>query len=235
MSLLAIETSSAVASIALCRGSALVAARAFPSRMSLCQNLTREIEALLGHLEGEALNAVAVSLGPGSFTSLRIGVMTAKALAHRLALPLVGVPTLEVIATPFAFEASRLIAVLQPGWKGIVYLATYQGGASGTLQGLSGPAALELPAAIERLQATDGELLLAGEAVIEHRDALAGALGGRIIFAPPPLCVPQAQFVAEAARARLAAATPPPVHAIRPLYVVASQAERQAGIDLGMT
>jgi len=235
MNLLAMETSSAVTSLALCRGSAIVAARAFPSKMSLCENLAREIEALLSHLRDEALTALAVSLGPGSFTSLRIGVMTAKALAHRLVIPLVGVPTLEAIATPFAFEAGRVIAVLQPGWKNTVYVATYRGGALGTLRGLSGPSALESGAAVEHLQATDGELLLVGEAAVGHRDALAAAMGDRITFAPPSLCLPQAQFVAEAARAQLAAAAPPSVHAVRPLYLVASQAERVAGIDLGMT
>jgi tRNA threonylcarbamoyladenosine biosynthesis protein TsaB len=235
MNLLAIETSSATSSLALCRGNALVAARAFPSKMSLCQNLAREIEALLSHLEGEPLGAIAVSLGPGSFTSLRIGVMTAKALAHRLAIPLVGVPTAEVIATPFAFERTRTIAVLQPGWKSTVYLAAYQGGASGTLRGLWGPSALELEAAVDRLKTLGGEVLLVGEVVTEHRDALAEALGERAAFALPSLCPPQAWFLAEAARGRLADLQPQAVHAVRPLYVVASQAERVAGIDLGMT
>jgi tRNA threonylcarbamoyladenosine biosynthesis protein TsaB len=234
MNLLAIETSSRIAGVALCRDQAVVAARSFPSQMSLCQNLIGEVAAMLGRLEeGERLGAIAVSLGPGSFTSLRIGVMTAKALAHRLELPLAGVPTLEALATPFAHDAGRTICVLQPGWKNTIYVATYRPEA-GRLRVLSGAAAMEVEAASERLKMIEGDLVLVGEASIEHRERIEAAVGGRAAFAPVGLYAPRAESVAEAAWPRLGAFDPVAVHALRPLYLVASQAERVAGVDLGL-
>jgi tRNA threonylcarbamoyladenosine biosynthesis protein TsaB len=235
MNLLALETSSATAGLALCAERSLVASRTFPSRTSLCRDLIREIGALLEGVGGKGwLEAIAVSLGPGSFTSLRVGVMTAKALAHRLSLPLAGVPTLEALATPFAATTGSTVCVLQPAWKSNVYLARYAGSPSGELREIAAPAARGIGAAIEELRGTAGELLLVGEAALEHRAELLAALGERAALACESLCAPDARLVAEAAWRRLESLDPQAAHRVRPLYLVPSQAERAAGVDLGL-
>jgi tRNA threonylcarbamoyladenosine biosynthesis protein TsaB len=236
MNVLAIETSGPTASVALLRQSAVVASRSFPSRMTLCQSLVTETAAVLGYLsDDERVEGIAVSLGPGSFTSLRIGVVTAKALAHQLGVPLAGVPTMEAMAAPFAHESGRTICVIQPAWRSALYLATYRAGPPGELREITPASALEPEGLLHHLRGVDRELLLVGEGALEHRRHLSEALGGRAAFAVPPLAAPQASLVAEAARERLANPDPEAAYRVRPLYVVASQAERVAGIDLGLT
>lgn len=236
MNLLAIETSGDISSVALCRGPSPIASRLFPSRMSLCQRLALEIEAVLRYLpEGQQVQAVAVSLGPGSFTSLRIGVVTAKALAHQLGVPLAGVPTMEALATPFAYEQGRTICVIQPAWRRAVYLSTFVAGAAGELRQLTPPTAREPESVVDHLTNLEGRLLLVGEAALEQGELLARELGQRAAFAPAALSVPRASVVAEAAWKRVGDADPESAFRLRPVYVVPSQAERVAGIDLGLT
>ena len=236
MNLLAIETSGPTSSVALCREEGLIASRAFPSRMSLCQSLVAEIEALLTYLpDGEQLQAVAVSLGPGSFTSLRIGIVTAKALAHQLGVPLAGVPTMESLALPFAHELGRTICVLQPAWRTRLYLATFRSEASEDLQPITPPTALEPNGVLDHLRELRGEMLLVGEAALEYERRLSEALGERVAFAPASMSVPRASLVADAAWRRLSRTAPDAAYHLRPLYVVPSQAERVAGVDLGLT
>lgn len=233
MNLLAIETSGDTSSVALCKGPRLIASRLFPSRMSLCQNLAAEIDAILAYLpEDEQVQAIAVSLGPGSFTSLRIGVVTAKALAHHLGVPLAGVPTMEALATPFIYEPGRTICVVQPAWKTALYLSTFVAGEPGQI---TPPAALEPQAVLDHLTDLKGDLLLVGEAALEHRQLLSRGLGERAAFASAAMSVPRASIVAEVGRKRLSEADPEAAFRLRPLYVVPSQAERLAGIDLGLT
>ena len=54
-------------------------------------------------LEDKPLDAIAVSIGPGSYTGLRIGLSEAKGLAYALDLPLIGIPTLQIMATAVMF------------------------------------------------------------------------------------------------------------------------------------
>lgn len=233
MIVLGIETSGDTAGVAVADGERPIASRAFPAHMTLCRDLAGHVQAVLGDAGGaHELDGIAVSLGPGSFTSLRIGVMTAKALAHRLEIPLVGVPTPEVIAAPLAGQTGHTIAVVQPAWGAALYV---------TVIPRTAPTIIRAPAAVDpdelcaRLGDVAGAMLLVGMGAIEHRDALAAALGDRAEFAPASLGEPHAHFVVAAALSRLQSAGAGGALEVLPLYVVPSQAERVAGIDLGMT
>ncbi|MBM3500546.1 MAG: tRNA (adenosine(37)-N6)-threonylcarbamoyltransferase complex dimerization subunit type 1 TsaB [Armatimonadetes bacterium] len=236
MIVLGIETSGETASIALRDEETVLASRAFASRASLCERLAAEIGSVLEHLgEARRPDAIAVSRGPGSFTSLRIGVVTAKAFAHRFGIPLVGVPTTEVVAWPFADEAGASVAVLLPAWNTALYLAVYFAGGDAGLPERVAPVAVEPAEAVGRLSETEGPLWLVGGGALTHRDALESALGSRARFAAPALCEPDAAALADLARRQLSGADPAAAFRLRPLYIVPSQAERTAGIDLGLT
>jgi tRNA threonylcarbamoyladenosine biosynthesis protein TsaB len=235
MTVLGIETSGETASVALRDGETVLAARTFPSRTTLCERLAAEIGSALGHLgEGRRPEAVTVSRGPGSFTSLRIGVVTAKALAHRLGIPLVGIATTEVVAWPFAGDPGAHVAVLLPAWNTALYLAVYLSEGGGLTERLA-PVAVQPDEAAARVAGLEGPVELVGAGALAHQGALAAALGERARFAPPSLCEPDAAQLTDAARSRIGEADPEAAFRLRPLYLVPSQAERTAGIDLGLT
>jgi tRNA threonylcarbamoyladenosine biosynthesis protein TsaB len=115
--LLALDTATRVLSLALHDGERVRYEATWYTANNHTVELTPAIESALAHckLAPQALRAVAVALGPGSFTGLRIGLSVAKGLALAWELPLVGVPTLEITAAGVPHFDSALIAVLQAG------------------------------------------------------------------------------------------------------------------------
>lgn len=108
--ILNIETSTAVCSTALtCEGAILQHCEDFQGR-NHATVLSGFIKEALDHLRRHemTLDAVAVSIGPGSYTGLRIGLSEAKGLAYALDVPLIGVPTLETMAVGVMFSTVEL-------------------------------------------------------------------------------------------------------------------------------
>ncbi|MBQ3636314.1 MAG: tRNA (adenosine(37)-N6)-threonylcarbamoyltransferase complex dimerization subunit type 1 TsaB [Bacteroidales bacterium] len=97
--ILCIETSGANCSVALTVGCEVVASRQVEEARH-AEVLTPTIEAVMKEagVQFDGLEAVAVSSGPGSYTGLRIGVSTAKGIAYARRIPLISVPTLEMMA-----------------------------------------------------------------------------------------------------------------------------------------
>ena len=108
MTILCIETSTSVCSAAICKDGA-------PLKQCICYEgsnharlLPRYIEELLAFAreQGLAIEAVALSEGPGSYTGLRIGTSTAKGLCYGLNVPLIPVPTLDILVENFKIHNS---------------------------------------------------------------------------------------------------------------------------------
>lgn len=117
--LLAIDTATRTAGLALydqARGQVL-SEEAWYSANSHTVELTPRLVRMLGQqgLTPADLTGLVVSLGPGSYTGLRIGLSVAKGLALSLDLPLVGVPTLDVVAEPHKSQRLPICALLQAG------------------------------------------------------------------------------------------------------------------------
>ena len=126
MRILAIDTATWTCSVALWRDGAVLAERCERTESSHASTLPRLVEAVLAQAGERPArgDAIAVSIGPGSFTGLRIGLSFAKGLAYSRGLTLVGVPTLDAfaLATP-AWEGTLCVAL--DARKREVYAAVY--------------------------------------------------------------------------------------------------------------
>lgn len=227
MRYLGIETSEDTSSVALAVDGEVVAEDIFNSRQVLCDELLPRILALCGG--GLALDAIAVSSGPGSFTGLRIGVATAKALCHVLRVPLEPVPTQHVYALGALGPSAdappprrRLVGVLQRARVGHCYAGLYSVG-----DGVEDVSSVQLIAytmaydVVARACVLTGNGLEAAAEVDERLTALP--------HAQPPADTPRASAVLALA-ARPGAFDFDRLAAVKPTYLQPSQAERTHGV-----
>jgi len=125
---LAIETSSVVSSVALMDDKKRIRGElTIQAGLTHSEQLVPHIDILLeqARIKKSDLKAVVVSIGPGSFTGLRIGLATAKAISYGLAIPLVGVMTMDGLAQNVPF-CDAIISVMIDGQKKNVYEARYE-------------------------------------------------------------------------------------------------------------
>src|SRR5206468_1997246 len=120
--------------------------------------LRQECDVALDHLA-----AIAVGTGPGLFTGLRVGITTAKVMAQALRIPVVGVPSLDLVAYPLRYSERTIVAVLDARRRE-VFAARYQP-VPGGVQRVS-DYAVHVPAELVADLAVDAHgLLLAGDGV----------------------------------------------------------------------
>ena len=124
--LLAIETSCLVSSVALLHEGVLKAEVTVQARLTHSEQLMPHIADMLtkAAVSKKDVDGVAVSVGPGSFTGLRIGLATAKGLAFAWKVPLVGVETPRSLAWNFV-DSAYAVCPLIDAQKGNVYVSVY--------------------------------------------------------------------------------------------------------------
>ncbi len=226
--LLAIETATAAASVALLRGDALLASRAITGERPASEALLPAVLALLEEA-GVALAAIevfAVSVGPGSFTGLRVGVATVKGLAFGGEARVVPVPTLAALALRAA-PAPGPVAALLDARRGEVYAAVYAGDPA--LPPHAGPAVLRPDALVETVArlAAEAPCTVIGEGVAVVADALRARFGDALRLVPPPAGLTDAVAVGRLAARMLAAGAGTAAAALAPVYVRRAEAEVQ--------
>lgn len=127
MNILAIECTHSALSAAVMNAGVVTEIRS-DEWMKAAETLVPLIEGVMAEsaLQRQQLDCIAISSGPGSFTSLRIGMAVAKGIAYALGIPLVAVPTLPAMAAslPAGSSACRVMAVI-PARKGEYYYADY--------------------------------------------------------------------------------------------------------------
>lgn len=225
MIVLGLETATIACGVALAGPDGTLGTIQVATRQTHSQRLMPLIDRLLAEtgVSRADLGGVAVSYGPGSFTGLRIGVATAKAIALALALPVVGVPTLAALAAN-AGPAAGIVWPALVAKKDEVYGAVYRGGSEPILIGEPWACA---PEELLRRAAAVGAgntPWLVGDAYTRFADRIGRAAGGPPLLGPDA-ALPQAVVVARLGRAALLRGEGMDASALTPLYVRRPQAE----------
>jgi tRNA threonylcarbamoyladenosine biosynthesis protein TsaB len=221
--LLAIDTATRLASLALydrVRGRILAEETWISSdnhTVELMPRLARLMEQQ--NLSSADLTGLAVSLGPGSFTGLRIGLSVAKGLtlARRSwaeALPLVGVPTLDVVARPHMIQSKPIWAIVQAG-RGRICAAHYR-----QRQGRWRRLGDYWLATLEEVcQGVEEASLFCGEIDTEEANLIRQRLGSTASIATPAASLRRAGYLAELAWERLARGDSDDPATLSPIYL----------------
>lgn len=191
--ILAVENSGMCGSIALVSGSHCIAEQTLLSKLTHSKRLLATVERVMVECQvtWEMIDAIAISLGPGSFTGLRIGLSTVKGLALATSIPLIGVPTLDGLASQFTCTAMPVCPILDAR-KNEVYTALYQTDDTGIMQRRS--AYLVIPAA-ELAGLITEPTLFAGDGITVHGSLLREKLGELAVFAPEQLYFAKASSI----------------------------------------
>lgn len=226
MILLAFDTAQGALSAAIMDGEGVLASSFEPRTRGHAEALMPLLETMLAEaaLGFADLDALAVTVGPGTFTGLRVGLAAARGLALARALPLVGVTTLEAVAEPAGAEADEIAIALFDARRDEVYMQAF----APTLAPLTPPLLVGLDEAVAHLP--EGRAVLVGTGAELLAPRLEAA--GRPFRLSPAKPQPDAQAVGRIALARIAAQG---LGAFRvapePLYIRAPDAKLPGGRD----
>lgn len=225
MRLLAIETATPAQSVALFEEDGLLAEISYEATAHRGGLLLPTVDRVLkkAGLAAKDLDAVAVSVGPGSFTGLRVGLATAKGLALGTGATLVGVPTLEVLAEGYPVPDVTICALLD-AYRGEVFMAVFT--RKGTrLERVSSDAVLAPEAVKAVLAGVESPVHLIGNGAARYRERLEAMLGDRVCMTEAGLhAVPSAAAVGLVGLRQLAGGKRPAA-VVEPIYLRRAEAE----------
>jgi tRNA threonylcarbamoyladenosine biosynthesis protein TsaB len=239
---LGLETGGPQASLAVASHGAVLAVAA-PERKAHGETVVGAIDALLREagVTIKDLAAIAVGIGPGSFTGLRIALSYAKGVALATGCGVVGIPSLDALALcalclPELASGTTICPILDAR-KGELYAALYRAVENG-LEKLSGEFLAkpqDLAGQIELAGQIDGQVVYLGDGVTSYGDALRkeaqgpqGASGRKVTVADLSLLRSSAAMIAALGAARVANGRLDSVSSLQPLYVRPSEAELKA-------
>jgi len=240
MRILGIDSATRLASVALIEDEVLIDEQRWDKHLAnahgsdsighCAETIVPLINSLLEkrHLTPADLSAIAVSIGPGSFTGLRVGLATAKGIAYSGGLPLIGISTLLALAGGVK-NFRGIICSLLDARKNDVYMGLFRCGAD-VLSRLTDDVLLPIDTAIEWMRRhvvkTSTDLLcVVGDAGEAHRAKLISAFDAKIVLKSDHDYPSIAQQVATLARERLLGESLDDLGSLVPVYLRRPQAE----------
>jgi tRNA threonylcarbamoyladenosine biosynthesis protein TsaB len=184
--------------------------------MPSIHHLLEDASLKIGEIQG-----IALGLGPGSFTGLRIAVSTVKGLAYALRIPAVGVSTLEALAYNVPFASSSICPVLDARKKE-VYAALFRPNDAGRIDRASEDWVISPEELCRRITA---KTLFLGNGAEVYEEILQSRVGPRASFAPPELSLPRALNVARLSLPKFQMGETLDLFSFTPIYIRRSEAE----------
>ncbi len=221
MNILAIDSAMAAVSACILAGDekAVVASETMSMQRGHAEALLPALERVVAALEGgfSALDRIAVTIGPGSFTGIRVGIAAARAIGLVWRIPVVGISTLAAFAAPHVAGADMNVVVSAvDAHHGNVYVAAYvMGGRS-----LLSPRLLSVRDAVRQLGSGPVRLTGSGAPLLAI-EAWSAGLSAEVVG---ELIAPNISFVA-----RLGILANPETSPAKPLYLKAPDAKPQEG------
>jgi len=216
MNLLAIETSTKNLSLAVAKGGKVVKFRNVKLKRPLSSSIIPSIKKILDSagISLAELDGFAVGLGPGSFTSLRVGLSTIKGLAFASNKPVIGISSLDVLAMNVKGDHKQ-ICVLCDAKRNLVYSCLF--GKKGFILKKKSNYVLE---SIDKvLKKTKGEIIFIGDGVELFRDDINKANNTSPVFADEKLAYPQAKHLVSLALKKFQNGSEDNVAELVPLYL----------------
>lgn len=218
--ILSVETATLAGSVAITRGGEVIAGLAGDARISHSNTLLTDIDKILGDARVELadVDLFAVASGPGSFTGLRIGIATVKALAATLNCPTVGIPTLQAVA--HAGGPSEKTIALLPAGRGEVFAQLFSVTVDGVVTALDQASHIAPQRFFEKYGSLEN-VLVCGEGALAHKELFEADERWRIATPVANL----AEHVAALALARFREQQVENPDALQAIYVRPSDAE----------
>ena len=226
MRILAIESSSLVASVAIVEDGVTLAEYTANFKMTHSQTLLPMIDSMVGlfGIDLATIDAIAVSGGPGSFTGLRIGSATAKGLGLALNKPLIHVPTVDGTAYNL-YGAKGLICPIMDARRNQVYTGIYR--FEQEFEVVMEQDAMDIAELIEKLNSMGERVIFLGDGVPVHESKIRELMTVPFDFAPAHMNRQRAASVATLGAVYFAEGKIQTAEEHGPDYLRKSQAERE--------
>ena len=222
MIVLGIETSSTCGSVAVVEDRKVLGELFFNTGRKHSIKIVPSITNLLSTvgLDRADLEGIAVTSGPGSYTSLRIGISIAKGLAYSLDIPLIGISTLQCVAFN-SIISPHLICSLIDARKGELYSALFRYN-TGELERISEDQIVSID---YLCQAIDEKTVLIGDGLYLYKSTFVDRINGLVLFAPEHLCYGRASSCAILGIDNFKKAKRDEVNTLVPKYIRQADAE----------
>lgn len=228
MRILAIESSAVTASVAILTDDVITAEYTINYKKTHSQTLLPMIDEMckITETEPESFDLIAVSIGPGSFTGLRIGAATGKGMALALGKDMVAVPTLEAMAYN-VYGSNNIICPVMDAKRQHLYVGIYEFDKTGALRIIRKQSLLSYDELCGVLNELGRNVIFLGDGVYVAKDAFENRLTCGYEITPAHICTQRAASVAMAAKAMYERGEIVSAAELHPDYLRPSQAERE--------
>ncbi|MCK4240297.1 MAG: tRNA (adenosine(37)-N6)-threonylcarbamoyltransferase complex dimerization subunit type 1 TsaB [Candidatus Atribacteria bacterium] len=225
MKILGIDTSTKICSLGLIEEEAILIEYTFNNlqkkHSSVLMPAIKDIFEKV-NLKLQDIDGIAVSLGPGSFTGLRISLGVAKGLSYASSLPLLGIPTLDALA--FSLKGVPcLICPILDAKKDEIYNVVFRGG--NNFKKVMDYKCEDINSLLIRLSSLKEKIIFIGEGLIRYQEIIKEKIGKDALFIDPQLVFPRGANIAFLGLEKLKKGKEDNISTLSPLYLRKSEAE----------